>query len=198
MCHDTRTADRFYAISLNPTQAMEVRSLFQAALEGEDQVPVSQRHPSTSKPSERCKGKAAEDESLSEGSTSSEATKVQYQESGTSSPGSESESSSSSGVGQMATLPQTPPKRPAPESEEHPTPSKLPVTDRRSVMVSITPMKMSPLKSKSKTRHVSPVLTQQGIRKLRATSARLKRAIASRRLKMEGFRKLNLSYEDQM
>ena len=81
---------------------------------------------------------------------------------------------------------QTPSKRPPLESKEHPTPSKLPVTDRRRVMVSITPMKMSPLKSMSKTRHVSPVLTQQGIRKLRATNARLKRVIASRRLKMEG------------
>ncbi|XP_067301019.1 uncharacterized protein [Pseudorasbora parva] len=41
MCHDTSTADRFYALNLDATQAREHRRLFEAAVEGEDTTPGS-------------------------------------------------------------------------------------------------------------------------------------------------------------
>ncbi|XP_051993073.1 uncharacterized protein LOC127651336 [Xyrauchen texanus] len=42
MCHDTKIADRFYAINLNPRQALEHRRLFETALEGPELSPVKQ------------------------------------------------------------------------------------------------------------------------------------------------------------
>ncbi len=40
MCHDTSTADKFYAVNLNPKQAVEHRLLFEQALEGPESSPV--------------------------------------------------------------------------------------------------------------------------------------------------------------
>ncbi|KAI7795895.1 hypothetical protein IRJ41_009167 [Triplophysa rosa] len=42
MCHDTATADRFYAVHLNAQQAAEHRVLFEAALEGPDVSPCKE------------------------------------------------------------------------------------------------------------------------------------------------------------
>ncbi|XP_073730751.1 uncharacterized protein [Misgurnus anguillicaudatus] len=41
MCHDTSTADRFYAMNLNVKQAVEHRRLFQGALVGEEVSPAN-------------------------------------------------------------------------------------------------------------------------------------------------------------
>ncbi|KAF4114362.1 hypothetical protein G5714_004585 [Onychostoma macrolepis] len=40
MCHDTSTADKFYAVNLNPKQAVENHLLFEQALEGPESSPV--------------------------------------------------------------------------------------------------------------------------------------------------------------
>ena len=88
MCHNIQTADKYYAMNLNPTQANETRALFEAALKGEDNTVAAENQPSTS--GER-KQKVREDASLSDGSTTPEETKVMYQESGTSAGDSEEE-----------------------------------------------------------------------------------------------------------
>ncbi|KAK7172405.1 hypothetical protein R3I93_004664 [Phoxinus phoxinus] len=38
MCHDTSTADKFYALNLDAKQAAEQRRLFESAVEGEDSL----------------------------------------------------------------------------------------------------------------------------------------------------------------
>ncbi|XP_041737755.1 uncharacterized protein LOC121570363 [Coregonus clupeaformis] len=76
MCHDIQTADKFYAINLNPAQASETKALFQAALKGEDTSVAAENQASTSSKRKR---KAGEEDSLSEGSTTPEKTKVMYQ-----------------------------------------------------------------------------------------------------------------------
>ncbi|XP_051996800.1 uncharacterized protein LOC127653957 [Xyrauchen texanus] len=43
MCHDTKIADKFYAINLNPRQALEHWHLFEAALEGPELSPVKEK-----------------------------------------------------------------------------------------------------------------------------------------------------------
>ena len=48
MCHDTSTADRFYALNLDARQALEQRSLFESAVEGEDSPPGIPKRPATS------------------------------------------------------------------------------------------------------------------------------------------------------
>ncbi|XP_077091694.1 uncharacterized protein LOC143744159 [Siphateles boraxobius] len=48
MCHDTSTADRFYALNLDAKQAAEQRRLFEAAVEGEDAPPGTPERPATS------------------------------------------------------------------------------------------------------------------------------------------------------
>lgn len=47
MCHDTSTADKFYALNLDAKQALEQRALFQAAVEGEDAPPGTPESPTT-------------------------------------------------------------------------------------------------------------------------------------------------------
>ncbi|RXN29859.1 polypeptide N-acetylgalactosaminyltransferase 16-like protein [Labeo rohita] len=44
-CHDTATADQFYALRFNPTQALEHRCLFELALEGKDPTPETPERP---------------------------------------------------------------------------------------------------------------------------------------------------------
>lgn len=88
MCHNIQTADKFYAINLNPSQANETRALFEAALKGEDTIVAAENQPYTSGKRKR---KVREDASLSEGSTPPEETMVMYQESGTCAGGSEEE-----------------------------------------------------------------------------------------------------------
>ncbi|XP_016373395.1 uncharacterized protein LOC107712588 [Sinocyclocheilus rhinocerous] len=53
MCHDTSTADRFYALNLDAKQAAEHRHLFEAALEGEDRAPVPGTPKRPAKPRKR-------------------------------------------------------------------------------------------------------------------------------------------------
>ncbi|XP_039550555.1 uncharacterized protein LOC120495189 [Pimephales promelas] len=96
MCHDTRTADKFYVANLTPQQAMEHRRLFDTALEGEERGSPS-KQPTSLKRKRPAKGKEplkkkrrapeSSDEDMTSGSTTPEATKSpEYQESGTSSP----------------------------------------------------------------------------------------------------------------
>ncbi|XP_039525903.1 uncharacterized protein LOC120478182 [Pimephales promelas] len=96
MCHDTRTADKFYVANLTPQQAMEHRRLFDTALEGEERGSPS-KQPTSLKRKRPAKGKEplkkkrrapeSSDEEMTSGSTTPEATKSpEYQESGTSSP----------------------------------------------------------------------------------------------------------------
>ncbi|KAL0163623.1 hypothetical protein M9458_039376, partial [Cirrhinus mrigala] len=40
MCHDTATADRFYALNLNAKQAAEHRRLFETAVAGDEAEPA--------------------------------------------------------------------------------------------------------------------------------------------------------------
>ncbi|XP_056336106.1 uncharacterized protein LOC130246963 [Danio aesculapii] len=42
MCHDLRTADKFYVVNLSAQQAMEHRRLFESALEGAERSPLKQ------------------------------------------------------------------------------------------------------------------------------------------------------------
>ncbi|XP_057204406.1 translation initiation factor IF-2-like [Triplophysa rosa] len=98
MCHDTSTADKFYAVNLNARQAVEHRRLFEEALEGVEASPTraddtlaARKRPIKRKGKmsglERSKKQRAESPcfSLTPGSTSSEeAETVPYQESGVS------------------------------------------------------------------------------------------------------------------
>ncbi|KAI7789677.1 hypothetical protein IRJ41_005408 [Triplophysa rosa] len=78
MCHDVRTADKFYVTNLTAKQAVEHRRLLEAALEGPERRQVASKdHP-------RKKRKLLEPE-LSSGSTTPEDDQVTYQESGVSS-----------------------------------------------------------------------------------------------------------------
>ncbi|XP_039524694.1 cilia- and flagella-associated protein 251-like [Pimephales promelas] len=96
MCHDTRTADKFYMANLTPQQAMEHRRLFDTALEGEERCSPS-KQPTSIKRKRPAKGKEplkkkrrapeSSDEEMTSGSTTPEATKSpEYQEPGTSRP----------------------------------------------------------------------------------------------------------------
>ncbi|XP_057184866.1 uncharacterized protein LOC130551313 [Triplophysa rosa] len=89
MCHDVRTADKFYVTNLTAKQAVEHRRLFEAALEGPERSPASKDIPKrrcqvASKDHPRKKRKLLEPE-LSSGSTTPEDDQVTYQESGVSS-----------------------------------------------------------------------------------------------------------------
>ncbi|XP_057193190.1 uncharacterized protein LOC130556322 isoform X2 [Triplophysa rosa] len=89
MCHDVRTADKFYVTNLTAKQAVEHRRLFEAALEGPERSPASKDIPKrrrqvASKDHPRKKRKLLESE-LSSGSTTPEYDQVTYQESGVSS-----------------------------------------------------------------------------------------------------------------
>ncbi|KAK7149119.1 hypothetical protein R3I94_008659 [Phoxinus phoxinus] len=48
MCHDTSTADKFYALNLDAKQAAEQRRLFESAVEGEEAPPGTPERPTTS------------------------------------------------------------------------------------------------------------------------------------------------------
>ncbi|KAK7157068.1 hypothetical protein R3I94_006967 [Phoxinus phoxinus] len=85
MCHDTRTADKFYVANLTPSQAMEHRRLFDAALEGPERGSPS-KEPSSGKRPLKARAPKSPEEELSSGSTTPERTRLEYQESGTSSP----------------------------------------------------------------------------------------------------------------
>ncbi|RXN15049.1 hypothetical protein ROHU_028371 [Labeo rohita] len=90
MCHDVKTADKFYVTNLSAHQAMEHRRLFESALEGPERSPTKlatpiKRKRSTKKPRSSKKPPPASSE-LTSGSTTPEETEVRYQESGTSSP----------------------------------------------------------------------------------------------------------------
>lgn len=56
MCHDIRTADKFYVTNLSAQQAMEQRRLFESALEGPERSPPRQPTPKKRKrPAEKSK-----------------------------------------------------------------------------------------------------------------------------------------------
>lgn len=58
MCHDTATADRFYALHLDAMQAVEHRKLFEAALCGPESVPeVSSKKEPQIKPGSKSQAK---------------------------------------------------------------------------------------------------------------------------------------------
>ncbi|XP_057180265.1 uncharacterized protein LOC130547909 [Triplophysa rosa] len=89
ICHDVRTADKFYVTNLTAKQAVEHRRLFEAALEGPERSPASKDIPKrrrqvASKDHPQKKRKLFEPE-LSSGSTTPEDDQVTYQESGVSS-----------------------------------------------------------------------------------------------------------------
>ncbi len=92
MCHDVRTADKFYVTNLTAHQAMEHRSLFESALEGPDRSPLKMTTPKKRKrpvvKSKVSKKRQPKSPEFTSGSTTPEKTDVHYQESGTSSPGS--------------------------------------------------------------------------------------------------------------
>ncbi|XP_071212416.1 uncharacterized protein [Salvelinus alpinus] len=175
MCHNIQTADKYYAMNLNPSQANETRELFEAALKGVDNTVAAENQPSTSG---NITQKVREDAPLSEGSTTSEETKVVYQESGTSTSNSEEEDEKDEDEEQMA-------RQPPVEMEN--TPRRMKRMTRRRMVVAISPMRLSPLKMKKKLPPHSPIVTLKGMRKLNSNSnkCRLKNAIASRRLKLQ-------------
>ncbi|KAA0701564.1 hypothetical protein E1301_Tti023204 [Triplophysa tibetana] len=90
MCHDTRTADKFYACNLNTKEAWEHRQLFEKVLEGPD-VPDEPIGKVGKRP---CKRKRCENASpLDSQTTSEDEAEPVYQESGVSSVESEENSS---------------------------------------------------------------------------------------------------------
>ncbi|XP_052371744.1 uncharacterized protein LOC127928571 [Oncorhynchus keta] len=182
MCHNIQTADKYYAMNLNPTQANETRALFEAALKGEDNTVAAENQPSTS--GER-KQKVREDASLSDGSTTPEETKVMYQESGTSSGDSEEEEEDEDEEQMARQPPETPPKVTNPQVEMELTPKRKRSICRRHMVVAISPMLVSPLKVTLKSPHHSPIVTIKGMQRLNSNKVRLKSAIASRRLKLQ-------------
>ncbi|CAM4574225.1 unnamed protein product [Leuciscus chuanchicus] len=123
MCHDTRTADKFYVANLTPQQAMELRRLFDAALEGAERgspsmEPTSGKRPAKGKGKQPLKRRAPEspDEELTSGSTTPEGTRMELQESGASSPessehGEEEASEKGSQDEQEPQEPSTPPRK---------------------------------------------------------------------------------------
>ncbi|XP_041729375.2 uncharacterized protein LOC121560452 [Coregonus clupeaformis] len=180
MCHDIQTADTFYAINLNPSQASETRALFEAALKEEDTSVTTENQASTSSKRKR---KAREEDSLSEGSTTPEEIKVMYQESGPSSRDSEEEEVEDEE--RTARQPVTPSKLTMPELEQYHTPSKKQLILRRRMVVAVSPLLVSPIKLKSKSPLTSPIVTMQGMQQLNSNEDRLKKAIASRRRKLD-------------
>lgn len=93
MCHDVRTADKYYVTNLTAKQAVEHRRLFEAALEGPERSPASKGVPKpttkrkrqvATKKGSHAKRKSVEPE-LTSGSTSPEEMRVAFQESGVSS-----------------------------------------------------------------------------------------------------------------
>ncbi|XDV26279.1 hypothetical protein PO909_030037 [Leuciscus waleckii] len=123
MCHDTRTADKFYVANLTPQQAMEHRRLFDAALEGAERgspskEPTSGKRPAKGKGKQPLKRRAPEspDEELTSGSTTPEGTRMELQESGAFSPessehGEEEASEKGSQDEQEPQEPSTPPRK---------------------------------------------------------------------------------------
>ncbi|XP_045075989.1 uncharacterized protein LOC123489626, partial [Coregonus clupeaformis] len=156
MCHDIQTADTFYTINLNPSQASETRALFEAALKGEDTSVTTENQASTSSKRKR---KAREEDSLSEGSTTPEEIKVMYQESGPSSRDSEEEEVEDEE--RTARQPVTPSKLTMPELEQYHTLSKKQLILRRRMVVAVSPLLVSPIKLKSKSPLTSPIVTMQ-------------------------------------
>ncbi|XP_045076884.1 uncharacterized protein LOC123491066 [Coregonus clupeaformis] len=168
MCHDIQTADTFYAINLNPSQASETRALFEAALKGEDTSVTTENQASTSS---------------KEREHHPEETKVMYQESGPSSRDSEEEEVEDEE--RTARQPVTPSKLTMPELEQYHTPSKKQLILRRRMVVAVSPLLVSPIKLKSKSPLTSPIVTMQGMQQLNSNEDRLKKAIASRRRKLD-------------
>ncbi|KAI7789479.1 hypothetical protein IRJ41_010362 [Triplophysa rosa] len=91
MCHDTRTADKFYACNLNTKEAWEHRQLFEKVLEGSD-VPDQPVRKVGKRP---CKRKRCDVDAspLTSQSTSEDEAEPVYQESGVSSVESDENSS---------------------------------------------------------------------------------------------------------
>lgn len=94
MCHDTSTADKFYAMNLNSRQAVEHRRLFEQALLGEDGSPEkaagseagTKRKAKTQRgrSGKRAGAKEASPSGSASSSSSEEEEKVPFQESGVS------------------------------------------------------------------------------------------------------------------
>nr|XP_055049616.1 uncharacterized protein LOC129435188 [Misgurnus anguillicaudatus] len=90
MCHDTSTANKYYAMNLNSRQAVEHRRLFEQALLGEEASPEKEQGVKRKAKSQHCRsGKraGAKEASPSESTSSSsskEEEKVPFQESGVS------------------------------------------------------------------------------------------------------------------
>ncbi|CAB1340592.1 unnamed protein product [Coregonus sp. 'balchen'] len=145
-----------------------------AALKGEDTSVAAENQASS-----KNKRKAREEDSLSEGSTTPEETKVMYQESGTSSRDSEEEEVKD----EEQTARQ--PVLTMPELEQYHTPSKKQLIRRRRMVVAVSPLLVSPIKLKSKSPLTSPIVTMQGMQQVNSNKDRLKEAIASRRRKMD-------------
>ncbi|KAI7789394.1 hypothetical protein IRJ41_023930, partial [Triplophysa rosa] len=91
MCHDTRTADKFYACNLNTKEAWEHRQLFEKVLEGSD-VPDQPVRKVGKRP---CKRKRCDVDAspLTSQSTSEDEAEPVYKESGVSSVESDENSS---------------------------------------------------------------------------------------------------------
>lgn len=89
MCHDVRTADKYYVTNLTTKQAVEHRRLFEAALEGPERSPASKAvqkrtRPVTAKDHPPKKRRSLEAD-LSSGSTTPEKLEMTFQESSVSS-----------------------------------------------------------------------------------------------------------------
>ncbi|XP_073731779.1 uncharacterized protein [Misgurnus anguillicaudatus] len=88
MCHNTSTADKFYAVNLNCSQAMDHRRLFEAALEGPDispdKVVSKKRKAADEAPCSSKHKRSSPCRSSSPGSTTTDEEEPVYQESGVS------------------------------------------------------------------------------------------------------------------
>ncbi|XP_056589091.1 uncharacterized protein LOC130409250 [Triplophysa dalaica] len=167
MCHDVRTADKYYVTNLTAKQAVEHRRLFEAALEGPERSPASKgipkpttkrkRQVATNKGS-RAKRKSEEPE-LTSGSTSPEEMRVTFQESGVSSlenSQGESEGAGSSDDGEAEKMNEA--TRDKTQGEE----SKQGRESIRRPVVLLTPMR-SALKKNLSVSQLSPIKVKKTV-----------------------------------
>lgn len=192
MCHDLRTADKFYVVNLSAQQAMEHRRLFESALEGAErspskQSPVKRKRPSKTEKS-RKKRRQRPDESPK--STTSEELVLQLQESGTSSlEGTESErtagedggSSEPEGGAEGTKHTQSADVQPELKLEEGQQPRrKYPIRTKGALRSVMKPQSVSPLKVRKSS--FSPnSTTLMGMSRQKKASRMVKRAIEKRK-----------------
>ncbi|XP_065114058.1 uncharacterized protein [Paramisgurnus dabryanus] len=175
MCHDTRTADKFYACNLTAKQAWEHRTLFETALEGPDATPEKNTESRPKKASRKRPAAAVQpdSESMSSATTTEDEDEPVFQESGVSALESDESNSEDHRAGPSAiaqcrklTVTLTPLKR---------NPHKRSI---QKVMKSPSSAKSTP--GKPKRPKVQKVFTPQAIAKAKVAQKKVKKMLKKR------------------